>query len=345
MLFVPLPFVNALLLALVFVFLKQSNGTTATRAFLTLIALCCLQSVILGLRWGYEIEALRFVLPVLAALLPPLAYESFRGLVDQSRPGMFRLAAAPLAALIILALVLFAPILVDGALIILFLAYALALAGIAWRGPDGLGLARLDSATSAHRALWLAAFCLSLSAGFDLVILFDFERSGGSHAALLVSNANIISLLLIGLAALTAGRAQTETNSEPEPAPQSATSEDAEILARIDALMTTQRLYRDDTLNLTRLARRAGLPARQVSQAINRVRGMNVSRYVNDFRIKDVCTLLRQNGVTVTEAMYRAGFSTKSNFNREFLRAIGMTPDQWRKAESRDLEQKDRKAR
>lgn len=345
MLFVPLPFVNALLLALVFVFLKKSSGATATRAFLMLIALCCLQSIVLGLRWGYNVDALRFVQPLLAALLPPLAYESFRGLVDQAAPGRFRLAAAPLAALVILGLMIAAPVLLDSALVLLFLAYAVALARIAWRGPDGLGLARLDEAAAAHRALWLAAFCLCLSALFDLVILFDFERSGGSHAAILVSNANIVSLLLIGLAARTAGHAQTETNTEPEPAAQTATSEDAEIVARVDALMMAQHLHRDDTLNLSRLARRAGLPARQLSQAINRVRDMNVSRYVNDFRIKDVCTLLRQDGITVTEAMYRAGFSTKSNFNREFLRVTGMTPDQWRKAESSDLEQKDRMAR
>ncbi|TYC75648.1 helix-turn-helix transcriptional regulator [Stappia sp. BW2] len=339
-LFVPLPFVNALLLVLVFVFLKKSNGAAATRAFLMLIALCCLQSIVLGLRWGYNVEALRFVQPLLAALLPPLAYESFRGLVDRAAPGPLRLAAAPLAALVTLGLMLAAPLLLDGALIVLFLAYAVALAGIAWRGPDGLGLARLDEAAAAHRALWLAAFCLCLSAGFDLVILLDFERSGGSHAALLVSNANIVSLLLIGLAARTAGQAQTETNNEPEPAVQTATSEDAEIVARVDALMTAQHLHRDDTLNLSRLARRAGLPARQVSQAINRVRGMNVSRYVNNFRVKDVCTVLQQEDVTVTEAMYRAGFSTKSNFNREFLRVTGMTPDQWRKAEGRHSEQK-----
>ena len=84
-----------------------------------------------------------------------------------------------------------------------------------------------------------------------------------------------------------------------------------------------------------------GLPARQLSQAINRVRGMNVSRYVNDFRIKDVCAVLQQEDVTVTEAMYRAGFSTKSNFNREFLRVTGMTPDQWRKADGANDKQKD----
>ncbi len=89
MLFVPLPFVNALLLALVFVFLKKSNGATATRAFLMLIALCCLQSIVLGLRWGYNVDALRFVQPLLAALLPLLPMRAFAVSSIRPRPDGF----------------------------------------------------------------------------------------------------------------------------------------------------------------------------------------------------------------------------------------------------------------
>ncbi|WP_428644172.1 helix-turn-helix domain-containing protein [Roseibium sp.] len=337
MLFVPLPFVNALLLGLVFAMLRRSNSAATTGPFLLLIALCCLQSVLLGLRWGYDIDTLRFALPVLAALLPPLAYESFRGLIDQSGPGVFRLAAAPLSAAAIAGLSLLAPQFIDGALLVLFLSYTLVLALLARSGPDGLDLARLDGAASANRAIWLAAACLGLSALFDLLILLDFERFGGAHAALLVSNANILSLLLIGLAALTAGRTQAETPEEPEKDIAVASAEDTEIVARVERLMTVRHIYRDENLNLSRLARRAGLPARQVSQAINRVAGTNVSRYVNDFRIGEVCRLLRQEGITVTEAMYRSGFSTKSNFNREFLRVTGTTPDAWRRADRQDV--------
>lgn len=334
MLFVPLPFVNALLLALVFVMLRRSNDHATTRAFLLLIALCCLQSIVLGLRWGYQLDALRFVQPILAAILPPLTYESFRSLRDRLKPGAMRLAAVPLAAFVAVCLLLFAPQFIDSFLLILVLAYALALAILARTGPDGLELARLDSAALANRAVWWAAACLLASAGFDLLILLDFERSGGSNAAMLVSNANIIGLLIIGLAALAAGKTQTLPDEDVEKSTPAPTDADAEIVSRIDTMMREKRLYRDENLNLSRLARSAGLRSRQVSQAINRVRGKNVSRYVNDFRINEVCRLLRQDNLTVTEAMFRSGFSTKSNFNREFLRATGMTPDAWRKSAS-----------
>jgi AraC-like DNA-binding protein len=34
-------------------------------------------------------------------------------------------------------------------------------------------------------------------------------------------------------------------------------------------------------------------------------------------------------GESVTEAMFASGFSTKSNFNREFLRVTGASPSKW----------------
>ncbi|MCK7612933.1 helix-turn-helix domain-containing protein [Roseibium sediminicola] len=331
MLFVPLPFVNALLLALVFVQLRRSSGLIATRPFLLLIALCCLQSVFIGLRWGYGIEPLRYAIPVLAALLPPVTLACFSGLAGDRHRGWYLHLVAPAAALAIAALLVLAPELVDTALIALFLASAFLLARLALAGPDGLRQARFDGSANAHRAIWLAAACLGFSACLDVLVLLDFERSGGVHAAALVSNANLVSLLLIGAAALAAGRAQTETFEDGPAAVPVPTPADADIVGRLDRLMTDQKLYRDDTLTLARLARRAGLPARQVSQAVNRVTGNNVSRFVNAYRIREVCELLADPDLTVLDAMYRAGFSTKSNFNREFLRVTGKTPDIWRK--------------
>jgi len=337
LIFVPLPFVFALLLWLLFIYLLRSNGTFSTKPFLMLIGLCAIQSIVVGLRWGYGIAELRFALPVLAVALPPLIYECFRGLVDHSRTSPLRLIAAPFAALVIIILLLVRPILVDAAIIVLFLGYALALLKLAQAGPDGLDLARLESAGSAYRAMIMAAACLFLSALFDTLILLDFQWTSGQNALILVSNANLFTLLLVGLAAYVAARSRAEQQGTAalESAHAEPAAQDADVLARVDALMREHKLYRDENLNLARLARRAGLPGRQVSGAINRTTGRNVSRYVNDFRIADVCRILSEDKTTITAAMYEAGFSTKSNFNREFLRVTGMTPDSWRKSERR----------
>ncbi|MGB7319114.1 MAG: AraC family transcriptional regulator, partial [Planktotalea sp.] len=121
-----------------------------------------------------------------------------------------------------------------------------------------------------------------------------------------------------------------EQAGEPKADVQSAASEeDTAIIARLDALVEDGRLYVDPDLTLSRLARKMGMPVKTLSIAINRVTGENVSRYINERRIRDACAAL-ERGESVTDAMLGSGFNTKSNFNREFLRITGKTPRDYR---------------
>ncbi len=70
------------------------------------------------------------------------------------------------------------------------------------------------------------------------------------------------------------------------------------------------------------------MPAKARSAAVNRVKGEIISRVVNGWRVGHAGTLL-EGGANVTEAMLASGFSTKSNFNREFLRVKGKAPGDW----------------
>ena len=103
-------------------------------------------------------------------------------------------------------------------------------------------------------------------------------------------------------------------------------------MARLNRLLSDRELYLDPDLTLGRLSRRLGIPVKQLSAAINRTTGGNVSRYVNGFRIAKACADLRA-GESVTTAMLSSGFSTRSNFNREFRRITGKSPSDWRAAE------------
>ena len=338
-LFIPLPFVVALLLVVMFiVFFRGGDDVRTNRAFLTLIALCALQSVLVGLRWGYGVSEARYVLPVLAACLPPLVYIAFRGLMRvaaESRIAM--LANLVLSPLLIVIMEFIWPMAIDLALIVIFVGHAIALLLLGRKGPDGLDEAQFASVTSAHRALIIAAIALCVSALFDLLVFFDFEWAHGQNVAALVSNANLFGLLLIGLMAALAGKSNApQTAIEPvaELPPLAEPSEqDRDIVARVDRLMETQALYRDENLNLSRLARRLGLPSRQISGAINRSLGVNVSQYVNQLRIREACRLLEETEQSVTAIMLSSGFQTKSNFNREFRRVTGMSPVDWRERE------------
>lgn len=343
MIFVPLPFVVALILALLAVRLMRSEeGGRHHALFLALIAAYAVQSVLVGLRWGYDLRAVLPFQAALASLIAPLAYIAFRSLTeDEAKDGAPRLwphlVLPPLAVAVLFA---WQPAPIGPLVVTLFLAYGGGLFWLARRGPDGLIGSRLDGALRSYRALVLTAAALIGSALMDVVISLDLDWTGGRNTPALIASFNVLALLALGTAAAAADSAAPEAaGEEPAAHPQTAedaaaedmTAEDAGIIAALDTLMRERRLYTDADLDLGRLARRLVLPARRLSQAINRTHGVSVSHYVNDLRIHEAQRLLRETDLPVTRVMVEAGFLTKSNFNREFRRAAGTSPSAWRR--------------
>lgn len=329
----PLPFLVAVLL-LIFLakIVRGDDERPANRPFLVLIAVCALQSMLIGLRWGYGVEAIRYVLPVVAATIPPLVYASFGALAKsgpaRGQAGTWLHALPPV--LVVVLMVLW-PEPLDLVMIVVYLGYAAALLRVARHGPDALGLTPLEGVVPAYRALQVAAAALAGSAMVDLIVLLDFEWTRGAHAAAIVGIANLLGLFALGLAAMVAGRTRPPAEATEPAAPARADSEDdGKVVERVDELMRKQELFRDANLNLNRLARKAGVPPRRISVAVNRLRAKNVSQYINGYRIAEACRLLTETDQSVTRIMFDAGFQTKSNFNREFRRVTGTSPMAWR---------------
>nr|WP_246719019.1 AraC family transcriptional regulator [Rhizobium rhizoryzae] len=136
----------------------------------------------------------------------------------------------------------------------------------------------------------------------------------------------LVTVAVYGFAPQAFGRDRPAL--EPEKTVPSA--DDQALLIRIQEALDAKDLYRQEDLSLAKLARRVGAPARDVSAAINRATGLNVSQFVNNRRIREVCRLLEETDQPLTTMMLDAGFATKSNFNREFRRVTGMSPSEWR---------------
>ncbi|AIC27854.1 AraC family transcriptional regulator protein [Rhizobium etli bv. mimosae str. IE4771] len=331
MLFIPLPFVVALLLLFLFVVvLRRDEEGQPNRPFLVLILLSALQSILSGLRWGYGMQVVGVIAPVIAATVPPLAYTGVSRLVRTNRrPLPARIALHAVPAVLILLLVAFWREAIDIALVLIFVGYALAILLLMRPGADALRLAPFEGAVPAYRAIIFAAAALCLSAAVDTFVFFDFTWAHGEHALTVISLGSLAALAILATAAAAASRSRAPAETA-EAAARPEASEDKATIAAVDALMETRKLYRDANLNLDRLARKAGIPARQISAAINRAMDKNVSQYVNDYRIGEACRLLSATEKSVTEVMFDVGFQTKSNFNREFRRVTDMTPLTWR---------------
>lgn len=335
MIFVPLPFVVALLLFIVLARMLRQERWSAPekRPFLLLIGIYALQSVLIGVRWGYDVPAIIPAQAILAAIIAALAWVSFRSLTLEGPPSFARMWPHALPAMLVASLLVFWREPMGLVLILIFLGYGAALLWLARRGPDELIASRLDGALLSYRSLLITAAALIVSGFSDIVISLDFDRSGGTHAGAVVALGNVIALLILGGAASIASGGQPADAQSPEtPAvPLMPTEEDGAVAASLDALMQSREIYRDPELNLSRIARKMSLPARRVSIAVNRIHGVSVSQYVNEFRIRSACDQLIKTDEPVTRVMFDSGFISKSNFNREFLRVTGTSPTEFRR--------------
>ncbi|MFC0220395.1 helix-turn-helix domain-containing protein [Pseudochelatococcus lubricantis] len=337
MISVPLPFVIALLLAFLLCLVVARNESDRRPVVIFLCA-CMALTVIVGLRWTFEAKIFRFLQPVIAALLPPAAWLCFSGL-----RGMARGRSWPhfLPAVAVLALSALWPRLhppIDALLAILFFGYGALLLRRGLAGPDSLAGARLSEAPQAGKATVLAGALLLFSGFVDLAIALDFGLGDGSHVTRIVSAGNMMALPLIAWATMVMAHSAPQAESAPpvialdtKAGRGAPITDDDHVLAEVDRLMAERKLYRDPDLTLDRLSRRLGIPARQVSGAINRKLGQNVSQAVNEWRIREAMDLLAQTDRPVTAIMFECGFQTKSNFNREFLRIAGTTPSALRR--------------
>ena len=330
---IPLQFVIALLLLIFAVRLVRREGGPPSRLFVLMIAVCALQSVLYGLRWGYGIDAAATPALFMAAIIPPLSWAALRGLTSTSAADRRPLHLLP-PLVVALFYVLARPV-AFLAVVAVEVGYGIALVRLGRAGPDALDRVQLDGAISVQRVLGVAGCMMIAEAGVDLAITVDFLRANGVHAAWIAGASSLLSIAVLGFTAVVAGGSVTaadEARAEAAPSrpPPPVAPADGEIMTALEAAMQGRHLYRDPELSLDRLARKLAIPARRISGAVNRVRGVNVSQYVNEHRVRDACRRLAAADDSVTQIMFEAGFQTKSNFNREFLRVTGESPSVWR---------------
>ena len=217
----------------------------------------------------------------------------------------------------------------DWVIIASYAFYSVALLLLWLRGPDALSLARVDVTHGLSNWLLRGIGFLIFILLLDGAITIDFAINKGANATKLISYGTVPLILLLLAALITLPlmfsqpRTVRATASETD-------IEDAEIVGRLQALMSEHRLYLDPDITVQRLARRLGLPSRNLSSAVNRTQGTNMSQYVNAFRLTYAVQLLVETNESVTKIATQSGFMTRSNFYREFQRAYEQSPTEYR---------------
>lgn len=343
---VPLPFVIALFAAIAVIRLTMDfiDGRMEWPPVL-FAALALVMVLVVALRWSTGILAFRIMQPYIALSLPPAAWLCF-ALLTRENENRLRAIFGHLAVMAGFIAVAIAtspwPAALDFILPLVFSAYGVALIRTGLRGENDFPGTRLGQTRTAGKAALTAGFMLIGSALVDLLVAVDFGFYQGRHVIGIVASANLLTLLLLVAAIAMVGRVspapmpeeqREDVQSSTMPGlPATEGAEDQAALLAFENLMHEGQLFRDPDLTLNRIARKARLPARHISRAVNRHFQRNLSQVVNEFRIEEAMRLLRDTSLPITSILFECGFQTKSNFNREFLRVTGKTPSEFRRS-------------
>ncbi|QTF09629.1 helix-turn-helix domain-containing protein [Brenneria izadpanahii] len=332
---IPLPFITAFLLVVLFLRVRHAKGKNrTTKTETAFIAASCLTIALCGFHWGTSLPLPALFQPIAAASVPPLFWLCAKPGNNDGKPRRLRyfwhLFPIVMVALLAALKAYISLPLLDFSLLMIYAGYGIALVHSARYRPSehGNGSPWWKNMSS------LAGFYFIFSGMADIAIALDLGMLGGKRAPGMIAAAHIATLIVLTFLIVTknASPAGTTVKNKVAAEIQPAGLEDQELADKLDQLIRKDNLYTDPNMTIQRLARRLGIPTRQLSEAINRVYGRNISQIVNGYRIDEARRLLSQTDWRITDIMLACGFQTKSNFNREFLKSTGMSPSHWRRA-------------
>jgi AraC-like DNA-binding protein len=152
----------------------------------------------------------------------------------------------------------------------------------------------------------------------------------------LVEAAGLLAICLAGAGSLLGTSEQSRVRIPARAADTAAdlTAADRGLLARLEKLMSVERLYRRENLSIGTLAAQLGLPEYKLRRLINRGLGhRNFASFVNGYRLNDAKAGLadpQQAQVPILTIALDAGFASLGPFNRAFKAETGLTPTEFR---------------
>lgn len=106
----------------------------------------------------------------------------------------------------------------------------------------------------------------------------------------------------------------------------------SQIQNNLNQLMIEEKIYCEDDISISILAKELGLTIHQLSEYFNHYLKKSFVSYINEFRIKEAQRLLiDEPDTTILAIAYQIGFNSKSAFNAAFLKETGCSPTLFRK--------------
>ena len=169
-------------------------------------------------------------------------------------------------------------------------------------------------------------------------------QDGTATPAWRLTNVAALALLAATLAVTLLGWRDPSLLSPPSRAVakpgDAALPDEGRLLAAVESLMRSERLYRTDRLTVTAVAGRLGVPEYRLRRAINQGSGArNFNAFLNHYRLDEVKAALvdpAQREVPILTMALDSGFGSLAPFNRAFKAATGLTPTAYRQQGPKD---------
>ena len=114
--------------------------------------------------------------------------------------------------------------------------------------------------------------------------------------------------------------------------------ESEETVERLRSLLEEEKVYREPGLSLADLALQVGLPEYRLRRLIHERLGYrNFNVFLHTYRIREACARLRDSAERRTPILTIAlsvGYQSVNTFNRGFRDVMGVTPSEYRGAET-----------
>ncbi|MFA0144258.1 helix-turn-helix domain-containing protein [Vibrio kanaloae] len=344
MLAIPVPFIVSMLLGLLAIILyaRLSQQTKVASMFL---GLCSTTTAMVGLRWTFGLEIFSIAQPILASTIPVAAWYAF---AHANRDLGFLPIKHFVAPLLVVVSSITQPWLalpLDEILTLTYVIYGIALLRFSSTEAALINVS-LGNWEGVKKAESIAGWVLIFSAFVDTFMSLDLTFNQGELSLYILTAAHLVLLPVLSIAVVVTGINTPITNGEKSKEMNGAndeplssalmTSERAEeITSMLDIKIRQDSLYLDPELTLSKLTRKLGIPAKQISIAVNQVHKKNISKLINKYRIDHAKHALITSQGTITQVFMNSGFQTKSNFNREFSTMTGMTPSEYRKSKEK----------
>ncbi len=105
-----------------------------------------------------------------------------------------------------------------------------------------------------------------------------------------------------------------------------------ELKERLVYLLEEEKVYRENDINLERIAQMLQTSRHNASQVINEHFNLSFFDLINKFRISEATEILRNDthsNLNIIDVAYEVGFNNKVTFNKSFKKNLAQTPTQY----------------